>query len=314
MFVKLAGDCPDLGLEEVFSIHEVLGLSVKLVERVERYCRMASEIDPKEVLDRAAFIRDAGYFLSKSEDPKEVAVAFYELGLRGTFKVDAVGFERQEKEEVDRELGGLVSNFGFEVDVKWPDWIIRIDKVGWAWAVPNFKRERWVKRFPRRRPFFHPSALRPRIARAMANLARPRNVIIDPFVGTGSILIEAGLLGVYGIGCDIDRKMAVGCKKNVEFYGVLADVVQADARRLPFRTLPAVATDLPYGRSSSTHGVKFESLLTEFLDEMRGLLEGRAVIMYPSKYRRMVKEDKGFDLYVHKNLMRRVSVVKFEED
>ena len=309
LFVKLAGDCPDLGLEEVFSIHEVLGFKAKLIERRGRNCRIESKLDPVRIIERAAYVKEAGYFLTKYERLEEVGEAFAKLGLEGTFKVDSVGFG-EEKGEVDRALGDIISRLGYEVDVKRPKWIVRVERGGWAWALPSYRRERWVDRFPRRRPFFHPSALKPRVARALVNLARPRGVIVDPFVGTGSLLIEAGLMDIYGVGCDVDRRMVEGCLKNLKYYNVLADVVQADARMLPFRALRSVATDLPYGRASSTHGSKFETLLAEFLGELRGLLKGRAVIMYPSEYRRMVPEEKGFDLYVHKTLMRRISVVK----
>lgn len=309
LFIKLAGDCPDLGLEEVFSIHKALGFKAKLVKRDGRYCRIDSEMDPVKILERAAYVKEAGYFLTKYEKLEDIVKAFERLGLEGTFKVDSVGFA-EEKAEVDRMLGEAIAELGYEVDVRRPKWIVRVDRIGWAWVLPNYKRERWVDRFPRRRPFFHPSALKPRVARALVNLASPKDVIVDPFVGTGSILIEAGALGVYGIGCDVDRRMIEGCARNLKHYNVLADVIQADARMLPFRTLPSVATDLPYGRASSTHGSRFETLLTEFLHELRGLLKGRAVIMYPSEYRHIVAEEKGFDLYVHKTLMRRISVVK----
>lgn len=309
LFVKLAGDYPDLGLEEVFSIHEVLGFKARLVERSGRNCRIESEIDPIKIMERAAYVKEAGYFLMKYKRPEEVAGSFVRLGLKGTFKVDSVGFG-EEKGEVDRMLGHEISKLGYKVDVKEPRWIIRVERTGWAWVLPNYRRERWTDRFPRRRPFFHPSALKPRVARALVNLARPKDVIVDPFVGTGSLLIEAGLMGIYGVGCDIDRRMVEGCIKNLKHFNVLADVVQADARMLPFRALRSMATDLPYGRASSTHGSKFETLLTEFLHELKGLLKGRAVIMYPSEYRHMVPEEKGFDLYVHKNLMRRISVIR----
>lgn len=310
LFIKLAGDQPDLGLEEVLSIHKALDLEAELVERDGRYCVINSRMDPTKLMERAAYVKEAGYFLVKFGKLEDIVEAFKQLRLQGTFKVDSINFA-EEKIAIDRALGASIAKLGYKVDVGRPNWIIRVDKIGWAWVVPNYKGRRWLDRFPRRRPFFHPSALNPRVARALVNLATPRGILIDPFVGTGSILIEAGVLGIYGIGCDIDRRMVEGCMRNLKHYNILADVVQADARMLPFRALQSVATDLPYGRTSSTHGSKFEVLLTEFLDELKELLKGRAAIMYPSEYRGIVPEGKGFNLYVHKSLMRRISVLEF---
>ncbi|MFQ6077015.1 MAG: DNA methyltransferase, partial [Candidatus Bathyarchaeia archaeon] len=69
-----------------------------------------------------------------------------------------------------------------------------------------------LERRPRRRPFFHPSSLMPKLARCMVNLARPRrgDSVLDPFCGTGSLLIEAGLMGMKALGSDIKGHMALG--------------------------------------------------------------------------------------------------------
>ena len=74
---------------------------------------------------------------------------------------------------------------------------------------------------PHKRPFFHPGCMSPNLARCMANLARVNegDVVLDPFCGTGGILIEAGLIGCKVIGCDIDWKMKKGTATNLEYAG-----------------------------------------------------------------------------------------------
>jgi tRNA (guanine10-N2)-dimethyltransferase len=59
------------------------------------------------------------------------------------------------------------------------------------------KRGRFLNRSPQRRPFTHPSNLTPQLATCMLNMARVREgqVVLDPFCGVGSTLMECHLLG-----------------------------------------------------------------------------------------------------------------------
>jgi tRNA (guanine10-N2)-dimethyltransferase len=82
--------------------------------------------------------------------------------------------------------------------------------------------------------------------------------VLDPFCGTGGILIEAGEMGLRVVGSDADWRMVEGCQKNLEHYGVKGEVFQADigavAPLLGERAVDSIVTDLPYGRASGTGG------------------------------------------------------------
>ncbi len=108
------------------------------------------------------------------------------------------------------------------------------------------------------RPFFVPSALHPKIARVMVNLSRitPNTLFVDPFCGTGGLLLEAAKIGCTTIGLDIDAAILAGCKENLKHFQVPFNGILADARAPPIRNdiVEAIATDPPYGRSSSTKG------------------------------------------------------------
>jgi len=58
---------------------------------------------------------------------------------------------------------------------------------------------------PHKRPFFYPGSMSPKLARCMVNLSRVTEgkLLLDPFCGTGGILIEAGLIGCKVVGSDI---------------------------------------------------------------------------------------------------------------
>ena len=62
------------------------------------------------------------------------------------------------------------------------------------------------------RPFFSPISLHPKLARVLVNISAIKRdeTLLDPFCGTGGILIEAGLIGAKVIGSDIEEKMIEG--------------------------------------------------------------------------------------------------------
>ncbi|KYC45155.1 MAG: tRNA (guanine(10)-N2)-dimethyltransferase [Candidatus Methanofastidiosum methylothiophilum] len=131
------------------------------------------------------------------------------------------------------------------------------------------------KRKPQLRPFFSPTSIDPRIARAMINISQAQNEILDPFTGTGGILIEAGLIGLNTYGIDIEEKSVIGTKTNLSNYGISNyDIRIGDARKIFDifgRRFESIVTDAPYGRSTKIDKDKekmyidcFSSILESF--------------------------------------------------
>jgi tRNA (guanine10-N2)-dimethyltransferase len=141
-------------------------------------------------------------------------------------------------------------------------------------------RQGFCHRRPGSRPFFHPGVMMPRMARALVNisLVRDGEPLLDPFCGTGGIVLEAVLAGARGIGCDIDRTMAAGSRRNVP----AGDFLVADTTALPISDacIPAVVTDLPYGQSVSIGATSLEALYDHALHEIRRVLvPGRRAVV-----------------------------------
>lgn len=115
-----------------------------------------------------------------------------------------------------------------------------------------------------RRPFSRPISLHPKFARALVNLARAPmgGIILDPFCGTGGILLEAVEIGLRSIGFDRDRTMVHGTRSSLRSGGADGGLAVADAGRLPLRegSVHGIATDPPYGRAASTKGESIRSL------------------------------------------------------
>jgi tRNA (guanine10-N2)-dimethyltransferase len=189
---------------------------------------------------------------------------------------------------------------------------------------PSAKNDFYL-RHPKFRPFFHPGVLLPKIARASVNLTRIKagERLMDPFCGTGSFLIEAGLLGARVYGCDINDKMVAGCRKNLEHFGIMNHHLEVgDARQLKSKyaeSFDAIATDPPYGISASTWGLSLEELYRGVFPSFYDMLKdgGYGCILSPNrieteKYAReagFAVAETYFDR-VHAGLTRKILVIK----
>ncbi|MDG6222845.1 MAG: N-6 DNA methylase [Candidatus Bathyarchaeota archaeon] len=175
-------------------------------------------------------------------------------------------------------------------------------------------------RRPRRRPFFHPTAMQAKLARAMVNLAQPKtgDLILDPFCGTGGMLIEAGLIGCRVIGFDAKPHMLRGGRKNIKHFGIEAEgFAIADARCPPITKVNCIVTDPPYGRSASTLGAKTRYIVEDFLAGIGNSLPKGAKICMAAPKKIQISETAqaaGFKhleshfVYVHRSLTREIVV------
>lgn len=175
----------------------------------------------------------------------------------------------------------------------------------------------------REKPFERSLAITPLLARVLVNLSRARegSLLLDPFAGTGSILIEAWYMGIRGIGVDLDQGVLVGMVRNLRHFGVHSIVILGDSREIPYRSIDHVATDLPYGRGASTHGVEIKGLYRDFMDKLDEYLsrKGYTSFMAPIWLEEYVDElisthnlklvGRYYD-YVHGGLTRVINVVK----
>jgi tRNA (guanine10-N2)-dimethyltransferase len=227
--------------------------------------------------------------------------------------------------DVEATIGKALAERGYEIDLTHPQLQVRallckgVCIIGATLAVID--RSLFESRRPRVRPYFYPGVLLPRLARAAVNLTRVKaeELLLDPFCGTGGILLEAGLLGAAIMGSDVDGRMVFGTKMNLDCYDVLSDLLVQDARRLGLRDecVDAVATDLPYGRSVSVRAHSLNQLKTAALDEIFRVLKrnARAVLISHSPIEHELT-DAGFTIegrhtqYVHKSLTREIVVAR----
>ena len=99
-----------------------------------------------------------------------------------------------------------------------------------------------LKHHVRYRPYFSPISIHPRIARSMVNLANcsPNDTVLDPFCGTGGILIEAADMGIKAKGMDLLEKMIVNSKGNLEHFGLEGKIKKGDVKESKNQSFKAI--------------------------------------------------------------------------
>lgn len=305
----LAGDHPGLALEEVLQLISAACKSYELYYYCNRLCR----IKVNEQVSRDLVMS----ILSHSVLAKEISLelAHVKIGdiMCGTplglddldaisgksFAVRAVKLPCSKVKlttpQIERLVGGFLLktlNQRAKVSLAKPDVIVRVyvlrDSVIIGLRLAELKRSRFRVRSPVKRPYFHPSALSPETASIMVNLSGiVRGVLLDPFCGTGSILIEASLKGMYCVGIDIKAEMVKGARLNVRHYNAegLVDIIHADSCLLPIRdgSVDAIVTDPPYGRLSSTAGRDIDHIYARLVSESLRVLKrgGNCIYMHP---------------------------------
>jgi tRNA (guanine10-N2)-dimethyltransferase len=178
----------------------------------------------------------------------------------------------------------------------------------------------FLERGPRRKPFFHPTAMQAKLSRTMVNLAQPKrgDLLLDPFCGTGGMLVEAGLIGCRVVGFDAKPHMLRGGLQNLKHFGTeLEGLAIADARYPPVTRVDCIATDPPYGRSASTLGTNTRLIVEDFLSAVCDILPRGAKICMASPETIKIGETAeaaGFKhleshfVYVHGSLTREIVV------
>jgi 23S rRNA G2445 N2-methylase RlmL len=147
-----------------------------------------------------------------------------------------------------------------------------------------------------------PAASHPTIAAALVRVAGidPRDVVWDPFVGSGLELIERARAGAFArlVGSDSDPKALDAAGANLRSAGIRADLELGDALTLTPRGVSLVVTNPPMGRRVARHA-GLAPMLDAFVAHAAKVLApgGRLVWIAPSPKRaRAAGERAGLSL------------------
>ena len=173
-------------------------------------------------------------------------------------------------------------------------------------------KEKFMQRRPHLRKGFHPTSIQPKLARALVNLSRIKKgqLLLDPFCGTGGILIEAGLIGCKIKGNDINKEMIERTELNLKAFKLKAKLTQKDALNSNL-TADSIVTDPPYGKGSY-HNINLDELYKRFLGKAYDSLKPNKylIVVFPKKIKTKLKIMKQIEFYVHGSLTRQIIIIK----
>ncbi|MCW3134215.1 MAG: methyltransferase domain-containing protein [Methanophagales archaeon] len=239
---------------------------------------------------------------------------------------------------LERKAGEIIKRKGYKVNLTNPSktfvLLLTNQTCFFCLLLHATDKKQFEGRKPHLRPFFSPGVIQPKIARALVNLSgiKERELFLDPFCGTGGILIEAGLIGATLVGIDVQEKMVRGAEENLKAYGLTGDLIIGDASKIALQdnSVDAVVTDMPYGRSSLISGSGYffaesralflEGLYQNTLNEVHRVLRtrGKAVIVSNSSSFYSLSHEYNFRILenhkyrVHKSLSRYIAVLERE--
>jgi len=321
LYFILRGDNEPLARGELRALLEVFGVNTN-IECYTMICTTAhtSSADiAGEIMSRAGYIREAGVLIGVFDAYSEKsAVEVSRIISNGRVHVSV--FKSTVSDRVVKsfiETGGLKHGSNVEYRLLFSNGLVFLG------LVKHRASYKQLELRARGKPFKRSIELTPELARVLINLSRARkgDLLLDPFAGTGVVLIEAWSMGIRGIGVDVDSIIARGMRENISYFSANSIVLLGDSRALTYKNIDHVVTDLPYGRGASTHRVAVKTLYREFLDKLAEYLtrNGYAVFMTPHWLEEYVDEilpeyglkitERYYD-YVHSSLTRVINVAR----
>ena len=200
-------------------------------------------------VSRGAYLKSCSEVLFETAGLTELRANIRSAGLHADeFRVSIVKKPRSLKVnsmELARDIG---SDIGGNANLNNPQVtflvVLTAEKI-WFGRLLSESDNVWLAH--NQRPYVTSSSLPARLARVLVNLvAHPGDSLLDPCCGTGTIVMSAAHSGIRAVGYDTNLRMIGATTKNLQHFGLTADVTLGDAREVQGQ-FDAIATDLPYG-------------------------------------------------------------------
>jgi tRNA (guanine10-N2)-dimethyltransferase len=312
--------------DEVISCFDAENITYKIIKINDNIILIKSDIDLntiKNISKRLAYsyyVDQLFFSCSNSVDEIKKCAKKEEVNISGTV---AIRYTTRGKVFNSKKIVDAIADIytiNNKVNLTNPDNEIRVfitdSKVYVGNKICAVDRSQYEKRRVHFRPFFSPISLHPKLARALVNLSsiKENQTLLDPFCGTGGILLEAGLIGAKIIGSDVEEKMINGSKKTLDYYNIdKYDLFCSDIGEIKDKIdlVDAIVTDMPYGISTTTKGEEMKKLYERSFKVFKNILnEGSKIVVGLSnkndisigeKYFNLLKV---YDMVAHKSLTR----------
>ena len=315
--VILSQENPTLPQAELFARLETLNIDYEVTEQYLGLIQLKVDADKDEIIElgqHLSYTHEILQTLYKSSPEtllKDLTRIDWKKEVTGSFKVRVKKMNQGSvhRDNVERTSGGYIKKESqMPVSLDNPECTIKlvytdpVQEVNEHKEVTTLKYNKTMickllvkqdkKHFfdnkPHKRPYFHPGSMSPKLALCMVNLAHVHeaDTVLDPFCGTGGILIEAGLLNTRLIGSDIEREMVEGTKLNLAHEKLYNHkIMWEDVRKLEIdEVVDAVAMDPPYGISTTLGGDDTKQLYHEALNSIAQYLKDDGYICMASPH------------------------------
>lgn len=314
-------ECQSLARAEALSAATALGGEPRIVREEPGTLVIETGADPEALGNRLGLCHYVSEWLSSCAEG-EVEDAANEIDVKGPIRVRStkIGERSLDLASATRKVGAIIGK-SRGVDLHRPATEIRVvfsEGVHFARVITSIDRSSFEKRKNRYMPFVYPASLHPKYARALVNLTQvpAGGRILDPFCGTGAILAEGSMIGLKAVGTDFSERMIEGSRKNLGHLKLSADLKLCDVGETPHAVgrVDGIATDPPYGRSTSTDGEKIPELYRRAFGAFSAVLKRRARVALAVADFDLVRNQEEFrlleshQLWVHRSLTRNFCV------
>jgi len=325
LLLELSMECESLARSEALSAIAALGGSPKELGSDTGVLITDADVDPHALLGRLGLCHKVSEWLGSS-DLCGVDSLVEAADVPGPVRVRSTRIGEAHKDvdlaAMTRRAGGLLAK-DKGVDLHSPASEVRLvfsRSVHAGRLIGSIDRASFESRMNKRLPFHCPVSLHPKFARALVNLTQVPDggTVLDPFCGTGAILAETNLAGLKAIGTDLSEKMVEGAMANLKHVGATAvtRICDVGAIEMVVGEVDGIATDPPYGRSTSTNGEPLDELYARSFRAFADVLGRgcRLAIAVPDTG--VLEAARGFrllethPLWVHRSLTRNFCVLE----
>jgi tRNA (guanine10-N2)-dimethyltransferase len=305
-FFIVSGENVELAQDEVISISKSYDSKTSF-KTDTRLVITNSTIPWNKITSRATFVRTAGKIASTFSDLFSEA----DLSLMhkpDTFACRAINLtsKKLDLSEIEKTTGAAIKQTSkAKVSLSNPSLVVYLiftdsqSYLGYTTRTTEPPRPNKVIKSS--------SELHWKLSRAMVNLSglNEKEILCDPFCGSGTILLEAESMGIHSIGIDFDKKMCNIAKKNLSSNGFDSKIINSSYEHIQKikDQVDGIVTDLPYGNASKSSQSP-KKLVQDFVSILPK--KKKIAIMYKKGTVDQIELNptKRYDIYRHKSLTR----------
>lgn len=323
--LELGGENTDLGKYEALELLKFKQYSPRLEFDYGNIIVISTSKDIKEnIIARLSMTKRISkvIFSSSKDDIVEILKDLNEIKIDDlNFAIRQIDGKNLNSEQVTLLIGEKISEKN-ETNLDGPQVTVLFYKnenffISLKYSGKNTGYKKCLKHHISNRPYFSPIGIHPRVARAMINLSNCADdrTLIDPFCGTGGVLIEGADMGLEVIGIDLKDRMIEFSKGNLRHYGFKGKLINSDFKEVADLNFGSIVCDPPYGIASTSGGENIRELMERSLDTFQKCMTKSQRLVIAVSDTRMIRHKNltqiyKFEWYIHKSLTRNIIVLE----